>query len=70
MRNERATVGTAKVHAVSPGLEKGEVIERRRTNLWNDVGPGQYLIQHHYPFSVSVEAGDKAPPSCQHTDHG
>lgn len=39
-RKERATVGTAKVHAVSPGLGKRDIIEGRRKNLWNDGGPG------------------------------
>lgn len=62
-------MGTAKMHAVSPGSGKGEVIEGRRRNLRNDGGPGQCLIQHCYPFSVCAKAADKAPPSCQHTNH-
>lgn len=36
MRNERANVGTPKVHDVSPGLGKEEGVEGRRTNLWDD----------------------------------
>lgn len=63
-------MGTAEVHAVSPGLGKREVIEGRRKNLWNDGGPGQYVIQHHSSFLVCAKAADKAPPTCQYTSHG
>lgn len=63
-------MGTAKVHAVSPGLGKGEVIEGRRTNPCDDGGPGHDLIQHCSPFLVCAKAADKVPPSCQYTNHG
>lgn len=66
MRNERAAVGTA----VSLGLEKGELIEGRRTNLWDEGRTGQDLIQHHSPFLVCAKAADKVLPSCQYTNHG
>lgn len=45
-------MGTAKVHAVSPGLGKEELVEGRRTNLWDDGMAGQDLVQHHSPSFV------------------
>lgn len=60
---------TAKVHALSLVLGKGEAMEGRRAKLLcNGGGPGQYLIQQCSSFSVHSKghptAADKSPPSC------